>query len=140
MPVPLYSGFDTLGTCEYITRSGYDYTWFILNVEIIEKEFALSGQEQNPDLTGQSVRALLRNRVSSGAHGPVQAFVDRGVDFVSANLLRKLVTGMNKLPDVIPLDYAKLEAEVTARDREVTNKFSKGRSDHRDPRGPRIPG
>src|SRR5690349_2416551 len=125
LPVPLYPGFDTLGTLEYITKSGFDYTWFVLNAKIIEKEFALSGQEQNPDLTGQSIRELVRNRARSGPPGPVQAFVDRGVDFVSANSLRELVTAMNKLPDVQPLDYATVEAEVTARDREVANKFSK---------------
>jgi predicted oxidoreductase len=125
LPAPLYPGFDTLGTLEYITRSGYDYTWFVLNARIIEKEFALSGQEQNPDLTGRSVRELLRSRAGHGAPGPVQAFVDRGVDFVSANSLRELVSGMNKLPDVAPLDYATVEAEVTARDREVANRFSK---------------
>ena len=125
LPIPLYPGFDTLGTLEYITKSGYDYTWFVLNARIIEKEFALSGQEQNPDLTGQSVGQLIRSRVLSGPPGPVQAFVDRGVDFVSAHSLRELVTGMNKLPDVAPLDYATVEAEVTARDREVANRFSK---------------
>lgn len=125
LPVPLYPGFDTLGTCEHIIKSGYDYTWFILNARIIEKEFALSGQEQNPDLTGQSIVELVRSRTRSGPPGPVQAFVDRGVDFVSANSLRELVTGMNKVPDVVPLDYATVEAEVTARDREVANRFSK---------------
>jgi len=125
LPVPLYPGFDTLGTLEYITKSGHDYTWFVLNARIIEKEFALSGQEQNPDLTGQSVLELLRSRARSGPPGPVRAFVDRGVDFVSANSLRELVTAMNKLPDVEPLDYATVEAEVTARDREVTNRYSK---------------
>ncbi|OBF87885.1 FAD-binding dehydrogenase [Mycobacterium sp. 852002-51163_SCH5372311] len=125
LPVPLYPGFDTLGTLEYITKSGYDYTWFLLNAKIIEKEFALSGQEQNPDLTGQSIVRLARSRVGGGPPGPVQAFVDRGVDFVSANSLRELVTGMNKLPDVVPLDYATVEAEVTARDREVANRFTK---------------
>ncbi|OBA81496.1 FAD-binding dehydrogenase [Mycobacterium sp. 1164966.3] len=125
LPVPLYPGFDTLGTLEYITRSGYDYTWFLLNAKIIEKEFALSGQEQNPDLTGQSIVRLVRSRAGGGPPGPVQAFVDRGVDFVSANSLRELVTGMNKLPDVVPLDYATVKAEVTARDREVANRFTK---------------
>jgi predicted oxidoreductase len=125
LPVPLYPGFDTLGTLEYITKSGYEYTWFVLNAKIIAKEFALSGQEQNPDLTGQSVRDLLRSRARSGAPGPVQAFVDRGVDFVSADSLRELVAAMNKLPDVVPLDYATVEAAVTARDREVANKYTK---------------
>jgi hypothetical protein len=125
LPVPLYPGFDTLGTLEYIARSGSDYTWFVLNAKVIEKEFALSGQEQNPDLTGRSVRQLLSSRARSGPPGPVQAFVDRGVDFVSANSLRELVTAMNKLPDVLPLDYATVAEEVTARDREVANRFTK---------------
>ena len=125
LPVPLYPGFDTLGTLEYIAKSGYDYTWFVLNAKIIEKEFALSGQEQNPDLTGRSVRQLLASRARSGPPGPVQAFVDRGVDFVTANSLGDLVSAMNELPDVLPLDYAKVADEVTARDREVANRFTK---------------
>ncbi|MDT7770167.1 MAG: uncharacterized protein QOI30_3177, partial [Mycobacterium sp.] len=125
LPVPLFPGFDTLGPLEYIAKSGYDYTWFVLNAKIIEKEFALSGQEQNPDLTGRSVRQLLASRARSGPPGPVQAFVDRGVDFVSADSLRDLVSAMNKLPDVLALDYATVAEEVIARDREVVNKFTK---------------
>ena len=125
LPVPLYPGFDTLGTLEYIAKSGYDYTWFVLNTKIIGKEFGLSGQEQNPDLTRRSVRQLIASRAGSGAPGPVQAFVDNGVDFVTANSLRDLVSAMNALPDVAALDYATVADEVTARDREVVNKFTK---------------
>lgn len=125
LPVPLFPGFDTLGTLEYIAASGYDYTWFVLNAKIIEKEFALSGQEQNPDLTGQSLRRLVRARTRSGPPGPVQAFIDRGVDFVSAATLPELVEAMNGLPGVEPLDYETVEAAVTSRDREVANKFTK---------------
>jgi uncharacterized protein len=125
LPVPLYPGFDTLGTLEYIAKSGFDYTWFVLNAKIIGKEFGLSGQEQNPDLTGRSVRQLLASRAGSGAPGPVQAFLDRGIDFVSGDSLRELVTAMNKLPDVAPLDYTTVADEVTARDREVVNRFTK---------------
>jgi predicted oxidoreductase len=125
LPVPLYPGFDTLGTLEYIAKSGYDYTWFVLNARIIGKEFGLSGQEQNPDLTRRSVRQLIASRAGSGAPGPVQAFVEKGVDFVTANSLRDLVSAMNALPDVAALDYATVADEVTARDREVVNKFTK---------------
>lgn len=123
LPGPLYPGFDTLGTLEHISRSGQDYTWFVLNGRIVDKEFTLSGQEQNPDLTGRSVRQVLA-RVRSGP-APVHAFVDRGVDFVSRNSLRDLVSAMNELPGVAPLDYATVEAQVTARDREVANRFTK---------------
>ncbi|MGW4098777.1 FAD-binding dehydrogenase [Mycobacterium sp. NPDC004974] len=124
LPGPLYPGFDTLGTLEHICRTGQDYTWFILDARIIAKEFALSGQEQNPDLTSRSVRDVLA-RVKPGAPAPVQAFVDRGVDFVSARSLRELVAAMNDVPDVLELDYAAVAAEVTARDREVVNRFTK---------------
>jgi uncharacterized protein len=124
LPAPLYPGFDTLGTLEYIAKTGHDYTWFVLNARIISKEFGLSGQEQNPDLTGRSVRQVLA-RVRPGAPAPVQRFVDRGVDFVTADSLRELVSKMNGVPDVEPLDYDVVEAEVTAREREVVNKFTK---------------
>jgi predicted oxidoreductase len=120
----LYPGFDTLGTLEYIAATGYDYTWFVLNARIIAKEFGLSGQEQNPDLTGRSVRAVL-SRGRDGGPAPVRAFVDKGVDFVTANSLRDLVSAMNGVDGVASLDYATVEAEVTARDREVVNRFSK---------------
>ncbi|MCG5431304.1 FAD-binding dehydrogenase [Mycobacterium sp. MYCO198283] len=124
LPAPLYPGFDTLGTLEHIARSGHDYTWFVLNEKIIEKEFALSGQEQNPDLTGRSIAKVL-SRVRPGPAAPVRAFVERGVDFVSADTLPELVAAMNELPDVVPLDYAAVETEVVARDREIVNTFTK---------------
>ena len=124
LPAPLYPGFDTLGTLEYIAQTGHDYTWFVLNARIIEKEFGLSGQEQNPDLTGKSVRQVL-SRVRPGAPAPVQRFVDQGVDFVSATTLRELVDKMNGVPDVEKLDYDVVEGEVTARDREVVNSYTK---------------
>jgi len=123
LPAPLYPGFDTLGTLEYIAKTGYDYTWFVLNSRIIDKEFGLSGQEQNPDLTDCSVRELLER--SRKGPAPVHAFVDKGVDFVTANSLRELVSAMNAVPDVEPLDFAVVEEELTARDREVKNRFTK---------------
>ncbi|MET0457266.1 MAG: FAD-binding dehydrogenase [Mycobacterium sp.] len=124
LPAPLYPGFDTLGTLEYIAKTGHDYTWFVLNARIIAKEFGLSGQEQNPDLTGRSVRQVL-SRVKPGAPAPVQRFVDQGIDFVSATTLRDLVAKMNDVPDVEPLDYDVVATEVTARDREVANSYTK---------------
>lgn len=123
LPVPLYPGFDTLGTLEYIAQTGQDYTWFVLNSRIIAKEFGLSGQEQNPDLTGRSIKAVLERGRKGPA--PVHAFVDKGVDFVTANTLRELVTKMNAVPDVAPMDFDVVESEVTARDREVANRYTK---------------
>ncbi|MCA1824535.1 MAG: FAD-binding dehydrogenase [Frankia sp.] len=125
LPVPLFPGFDTLGTLEHIAQSGFEYTWFILTQKIIEKEFALSGSEQNPDLTGKSLRAVAKQRLGKGAPGPVEAFKKHGADFVVADNLRDLVAGMNALTDEPLLDYAEIERQVVARDRELTNAFAK---------------
>ena len=124
LPVPLFPGFDTLGTLEHISRSGHDHTWFVLTQKIIEREFALSGSEQNPDLTGKSVRGVL-GRASGGAPGPVEAFKQHGVDFVVEPNLQALVRGMNALTDAPLLDFEQVRHEVVSRDREVINPFSK---------------
>jgi predicted oxidoreductase len=124
LPVPLFPGFDTLGTLAHIMRTGHEHTWFVLTQKIIEKEFALSGSEQNPDITGKSIRELLKTRVGSGAPAPVEAFKRHGADFVVADDLRTLVAGMNRLSDV-ELDFERVEAEVVARDRELDNPYTK---------------
>jgi predicted oxidoreductase len=125
LPVPLFPGYDTLGTLEHIAHSGHDYTWFVLTQKIIEREFALSGSEQNPDLTGKSIRKMLASRVMSGAPGPVEAFKRHGSDFVVERDLHDLVRGMNALTDEPLIDASELENEIVARDRELANPFSK---------------
>ena len=124
LPVPLYPGFDTLGTLAHLRRTGHDHSWFVLTQKIIEREFALSGSEQNPDLTGKDLRATL-GRALPGAPGPVDAFLRNGEDFVVADDLHDLVDGMNKITDVPLLDHATVEREVVARDREIANPFTK---------------
>ncbi|WP_404925968.1 FAD-binding dehydrogenase [Mesorhizobium sp. ORM16] len=125
LPVPLYPGFDTLGTLSHITSTGFDYSWFILTKKIIQKEFALSGSEQNPDLTGKSWRQVL-GRATSGIPGPVKAFMEKGEDFIIEAELPDLVARMNKLAGGEPLlDVAHVEREIRARDRQLDNPFSK---------------
>ncbi|MGW3628050.1 FAD-binding dehydrogenase [Streptomyces sp. NPDC000880] len=124
LPVPLFPGFDTLGTLEHIMKSGYGYTWFVLDQKIIGKEFALSGSEQNPDLTGKSVRDVI-GRARADVPGPVKAFMDHGVDFVVEKDLAALVRGMNALTREPLIDEAELRREITARDREIKNPFTK---------------
>lgn len=123
MPPPALPGFDTLGTLEQIVGTGYDHSWFVLTQRIIEKEFALSGSEQNPDLTGRSVRELLRQRLGKGAPGPVQAFIDRGADFVGASDLDTLIERMRGLSDAI--DPEAVRRSVHERDLAYGNRFTK---------------
>lgn len=123
-PIPNFPGFDTLGTLETIQKTDYDYSWFILTQKIIEKEFALSGSEQNPDLTGKSIQKILK-RALPGAPEPVQAFMDKGEDFIIANRLDDLVNGMNKLTGENLLILEDIERQIIARDREIENTFTK---------------
>ncbi|KJY27775.1 FAD-binding dehydrogenase [Streptomyces katrae] len=124
LPVPLFPGFDTLGTLDHIMRTGHDHTWFVLNQRIIGKEFGLSGSEQNPDLTGRSVREVLV-RARQAVPAPVKAFMDRGADFIVERDLSALVRRMNELTGEDLLDEATVRREVTARDREIVNPFTK---------------
>ena len=124
LPVPLFPGFDTLGTLAHIMRTGYDYTWFMLTQRIIEREFALSGSEQNPDLTNKQALKVL-SRATGGVPKPVAAFMKHGADFVVERALPDLVRGMNALTGEPLIDPAALEREIVARDRELENAFTK---------------
>ncbi|MGP3772930.1 FAD-binding dehydrogenase [Streptomyces sp. SDT5-1] len=124
LPAPLFPGHDTLATLKHITGTGHDHTWFILTRAIVEKEFALSGSEQNPDITGKDLKLVLQ-RVKKGAPGPIQAFLDKGEDFVVRRNLKDLVAGMNELTPDTPVSYEHVEREIVARDREVANGYSK---------------
>ncbi|KQR92987.1 MAG: FAD-binding dehydrogenase [Microbacterium ginsengisoli] len=125
LPTPLFPGFDTLGTLAHLRTTGHDHSWFVLSQKIIEKEFTLSGSEQNPDLTGKDIGLLVRSRLGKGAAAPVQAFLDHGADFVVRDTLDDLLAGMRALPGGDALDAEAARAEVIARDRELANPFTK---------------
>jgi uncharacterized protein len=124
LPVPLFPGFDTLGTLRHLRTTGHDHSWFVLTRRIAEKEIALSGSEQNPDLTGRDVRMVL-GRARGGLPGPVAALVRHGADVVVDRDLRALVGRMNALTGADLVDPDLLERQVVARDREVANRFGK---------------
>jgi hypothetical protein len=126
LPGPFYPGYDTLGTLEYLRKTGHDYSWFILTRKIIAKEFALSGSEQNPDITSKDKKAIVTSRLGGGVPGPVQAFLDHGADFVTARTLRGLVAKMNELTGGEPaLDPGAIEHLVNARDRDAVRPYGK---------------
>ncbi len=125
LAAPNFPGFDTNSTMREILKTGHDYSWFVLTQSIVEKEFMLSGSEQNPDVTSKDLKILARSRVSKGAPGPVDAFTRHGVDFVVADDLPALVAGMNKIARGPALDLAHIERVISARDAQIDNKFSK---------------
>ncbi|PDT71506.1 FAD-binding dehydrogenase [Bradyrhizobium sp. C9] len=125
LPAPLFPGSDTLGQLHYIMGTGYDYSWFILTQSIIKKEFALSGSEQNPDLTGKSWRMTVKRATNKGAPAPVEAFKQHGADFIVRDNLTDLVGAMNKLVGNDLLSLEAIKTQIEARDREITNPYVK---------------
>ncbi|WP_142062862.1 FAD-binding dehydrogenase [Pseudarthrobacter sp. B4EP4b] len=129
LPAPGLPGYDTLGTLKLLRTTPdirqYSHSWFILTQKIIEKEFALSGSEQNPDITNRDLKLLLKARLGRGAPAPIEAFKDHGADFVVADNLIELVKGMNGLTDEPLLDYEHLRRQIEERDAEVQNRYSK---------------
>lgn len=124
LPAPFLPGFDTLGTLAHLRASGYDHSWFVLTHKVIAKEFALSGSEQNPDITSQSWRQVI-TRATSGIPGPVRAFMERGVDFIVERDVGALVARMNALVGETLLDASHIEREIAARDAQLDNPFCK---------------
>ena len=125
LPSPLFPGSDTLGQLQYIMSTGHDYSWFVLTQSIIKKEFALSGSEQNPDLTGKSWLMTARRATNKGAPAPVEAFKTHGVDFIVRDNLADLVSAMNALVGNDLLKVENLKAQIEARDREIANPYAK---------------
>jgi len=123
-PPPALPGFDTLATLKAIRARGDEYSWFILNKAIIKREFALSGSEQNPDLTGKDIPLLLK-RLGKNPPGPVQAFMDKGEDFVVRDTLEDLVVAMNEMTGEHRVGIHHLRRQIEARDREIANAFNK---------------
>ena len=130
LPDPCLPGFDTIATLRHLRTTpdiaGFDHSWFVLSQTIIAKEFALSGSEQNPDITGHDKKAMLRDRLlSKGAPAPVEAFKQHGADFVVADTIEELVEKMNGLTDQPLLDAAQVRAQIEARDGQLDNAYSK---------------
>jgi predicted oxidoreductase len=125
LPAPLFPGSDTLGQLHYIMSTGHDYSWFILTQSIIKKEFALSGSEQNPDLTGKSWRMTIKRATNKGAPAPVEAFKQNGADFIVRDNLADLVSAMNALSGDNLLQHDHIKSQIEARDREIANSYVK---------------
>ncbi|UXS11530.1 FAD-binding dehydrogenase [Agrobacterium tumefaciens] len=124
LAAPAMPGFDTLGTLKMLGERGSGHSWFILTKAIIKKEFALSGSEQNPDLTSKDIPLLLK-RLGKEPPGPVRAFMERGEDFAVRDTLEELVAAMNAISGDNRLHIDHIRRQIEARDREIDNGFSK---------------
>lgn len=124
LPAPLFPGFDALGALRHIVARGDDHSWFVLNRAIMATEFALSGSEQNPDLTGRDAKAVIQ-RALPRAVAPVERFARQSPEFVWAHDVPGLAEGMNELTGADRIDPLALERTIAARDDQVRSGMGK---------------
>ncbi|MGV9878893.1 FAD-binding dehydrogenase [Streptomyces sp. NPDC003006] len=124
LPPPLFPGHANLQTLRHTNLTGYAHSWVIMTHSMLDKEFELSGSEQNPDLTGKNPLLMLL-RLHKSSLAPIRAFLEHGEDLVTRDRLPALVQAMNNLTPQAPLEYERVEREVLARDRQVINDYSK---------------
>jgi uncharacterized protein len=129
LPFPALPGYDTVATLKYLRTTpdltAHDHSWFIVTETMLAKEFALSGSEQNADITNRNLLGVLRSRLGKGAPREVAAFRDKGADFVVANDLESLVGKMNGLTDQPLLDAALIRRQIEDRDAQMDNPYAK---------------
>jgi len=68
---------------------------------------------------------VLKARSGGQVPPPVQAFMDKGEDFVVADDFDELVAGMNRITGDALLDPAELRTQIESRDRQIDNPFAK---------------
>ena len=92
--------------------AGYDHSWFVLTQKIIEKEFALSGSEQNPDITAKDRKGVPARARCSARARPARSRRSSSTAPTSSSptTLEELVARMNGLTDEPLLDVATIRA------------------------------
>lgn len=129
LPFPALPGYDTIATLKYLRMTpdltAHDHSWFIVTQKIIEREFALSGSEQNADITSGSLLRVLKTRLGRGATPEVEAFKRHGADFVVADDLSTLVDRMNGLTERPLLAFDDIRRQIEARDAQMENPYAK---------------
>lgn len=122
LPSPLFPGVDTLQALRHLTTTGSPHSWLLLNRRIASSELRLSGSAHNPDLTDRKVALLLRRALPRPAD-PVQAFIDRSPDIVTADDPADLVAAMNRVTGADLIDERDLRHQVLAHDRQAVSGF-----------------
>lgn len=95
-PVPLITAFDTRFLVDEICKQEKKFSWQVMNMKILNKEFAISGSESNPAFKNKSYVQVAK-MLLFGNKALVKDMLDNCPDFVVANTLEELVKKMNAL-------------------------------------------
>ncbi|HBH24791.1 MAG TPA: FAD-binding dehydrogenase [Cytophagales bacterium] len=110
-PMPLVSAYDTRYLVEQVCKSGYSYSWQIMNWKIAKKELAISGSEFNDAIRDKKILPFLLN-ILFGNKKLVRNLTTNCVDFVTANSIEELADKMNALNGNDKVDVDALKASI----------------------------
>lgn len=107
-PVPLVTAYDTKFLVEEICKQEKKYSWQVMNMKILTKEFAISGAESNPAFKNKSYFEVAKVLLL-GNKPLVHDMLQNCLDFVTANTVDELVDKMNALngDNEVKVEYVK---------------------------------
>jgi hypothetical protein len=124
-PVPLITSYDTRWLVESVLKTGFGYSWQILNYKIALKELAVSGAEYNDAIRDRKIFGFLKS-ILFGNKALVKDLMDHCQDVVVAATLEDLTAKMRALTGDGLLDETALRETVHSYDQAVRDRGSDG--------------
>jgi len=118
LPMPLVTSFDTRFLVQEISKQPIKYSWQILNMKIMKKEFAISGSEFNQTIRDKKFFSFLKNLLL-GNPTLIKEMVDNCEDVIVANSVEDLVRQMNVLTGENHVTVENILNSVTPYDAEI---------------------
>ncbi len=116
-PIPLITSFDTRWTVKEICKQEKKYSWQILNMKIMMKEFAVSGAESNEALRDKKIIEFLK--VTLFGNKKLIADMLNSPDFVTAQTIEELVDKMNALEGTDDVQLHAVKESVLRYDEQI---------------------
>lgn len=127
-PEPLVTAYDSRYIVEQICKSEKKYSWQVLNMKIMKKEFAISGSESNEAIRDKKIFKFLKN-ILLGNMELVNDMIENCPDFVTAKTIEELVEKMNDLEGTKDVLLSNVKESVGNYDASI----DRGEAYHNDP-------
>ncbi len=114
-PMPLVSSYDTRYLVEQICKEEKKYSWQVLNLKILMKEFAVSGAEGNEAIRDKKIFDFLKT-ILFGNKKLVNWMLNECPDFIVAHSVEELVEKMNTLTNSHDVDVRLLKQSIQGYD------------------------